>query len=151
MASQALGVSGRCTPLLAYQRGFDALRRPLTSFVRPDPTSPRLLLRRHRRNVESSVDQVFVLRKLDSAAPSFRSFHSRLFFRSDSNSRIGSMRFLIDPLSRFVLSLDIVDSLLDKAKLIFICVFFSLFVDRIDGCKILFPVVIDFNVGFFFL
>ena len=61
------------------------------------------------------------------------------------------MRFLIGPLSRVVLSLNIVDSFLHKAKLIFICVFFSLFVDRMDACKILFPVVINFNVGFFFI
>lgn len=37
--ARQLGVSGRCTPSLACQRGFDALRHPLTSFQRPDPAS----------------------------------------------------------------------------------------------------------------
>lgn len=52
--ARQLGVSGRCTPSLACQRGFDALRRPLTSFQRPDPAPLlRLLFRRHRPNPQT--------------------------------------------------------------------------------------------------
>lgn len=61
------GVSGRCTPMLACQREFDAPRHPLTSFypISRSRVIPPPVRRRHRCNNGRRPDQIFVLRKLD--------------------------------------------------------------------------------------